>query len=630
MWPVKASLFLGFPSLPFLRAAAVILVASSLAGCATVAPSAGRADTTASSSLDKLMYHHDAQRSGWNSRERDLTPASVASANFGPLWSSPQFDSFDGKPPRLFAAPLYVQSVQMTGGDYRGQTFSVAYAVTTTGYAYAVSAKASGTVAPGTILWRKRLTESPCGAGVLGNLSTPIIDRETHRLYVTSCSDPQWQAHAIDIRSGAEMPGWPVKIDAAAMNQPGMNKNGTTKWVAETDDKKAFSSDGERAVCRTPCYTQRGALNLSADRSRLYLAFGPDGVGWLIAIDTANARVATAFSSIQTNQQEQGGMWASAGPAIDAQGRIYVATGANLIPGRKYGLAGVCPECVGAWGDSILQFRDDRATGFELIGTYTPYNYCRASVADIDIGSSAPIVFDLPAKATSTPNLLALGGGKQGNFYLLDRDNMPGGLTKRPPCSTDPATDGSLLAPEPQPEFGRRGPINLYKPFSDDLGAFDQAKSRSTAAYYRHGDGSNYVFVTGSRKTGENFTTDAPPGLARVKVVSSPGQPAFPRVDGLEQTQTFKNPGSPIVTSNGGRDAIVWVLDNNAPRTANLYGESAPKPVLYAFDAMSLKLLWKNAPGDLFTSGKYNEPTIIDGMALVGTDRIQAYGLKPQ
>lgn len=605
--------------------ASVFTVLSAIsAGAAS--PAVGQ--VTAPSPVDKLTYHNDAQRSGWNDHEGRLTPNAMASGNFGPIWSSPQLDSFNNMPPRLFAAPLYVKSVTMTDGAHSGKAFSVAYVVTTTGYAYAINAALSGGVQPGTILWRKQLTDAPCGKGVLGNLSTPIIDLEANRIYVTSCSDPNWQVHALDIRSGQELPGWPVNIDAATMNQPGMNRNGDTKWVSEADTKSEFSSDGKRAVCRTPCYTQRGALNLNSDGSRLYLAFGPDGVGWLVAVDTQTAKVATAFSSIQANQQEQGGFWASSGPAIDADDRIHLSSGANLIPGRLYGLEGVCPECDGAWGQSILQFADDRESGLTLTGTYTPFNYCQASKTDIDIGSSGVLVFDLPKGSSSTTRLLSLGGGKQGNIYLLDRDQMPGSLTKRQPCSDDSSTDKSLLAPEAQPEFGKPGPINLFKPYSDNLGAFDQAKSRSTAAYYRNASGTSYLFVSGSKKIGENLTVDAPPGLARVKVITSPGKPAFLRVDGLEETQTFKNPGSPVITSNGGRDAIVWVLDNNAPRTTNLYGEAAPKPVLYAFDALSFKLLWKNPEGELFTSGKYNEPTIADGMALVGTDRLQAYGLR--
>jgi hypothetical protein len=136
------------------------------------------------------------------------------------------------------------------------------------------------------------------------------------------------------------------------------------------------------------------------------------------------------------------------------------------------------------------------------------------------------------------------------------------------------------------------------------------------------------VYVTGSSKKGENFNTSTPPGLAKVTIVTSPGEHAFLRVDKLDTTHTFHNPGSPIVTSNGNRDGIMWMVDQNAPRTASLFGDSQPQPILYAFDALSLELIWKSEPGEMFTTGNYGEPTIVDGLVLVGTDRLQAFGLK--
>jgi outer membrane protein assembly factor BamB len=119
-----------------------------------------------------------------------------------------------------------------------------------------------------------------------------------------------------------------------------------------------------------------------------------------------------------------------------------------------------------------------------------------------------------------------------------------------------------------------------------------------------------------------------PPGLARLEIVTTPGQPAYLQVDQLEQTHTLHNPGSPIVTSNGGNDAIVWVLDTNAKKSAPLHGPDSPQPVLYAFDALSFRLLWKSEPAALSTSGKYNEPTVVRGTVFVGTDRIQAFGVR--
>jgi hypothetical protein len=567
--------------------------------------------------VDKLMAHHDLGHSGWNSRETALTPAAVKGGNFGLLWSSPQLDSFDGTPPRAFAAPLYKHTVKMTAGEYRGKTFATAYLSTTTGYAYAISTAPSGKVPAGTILWRARLTETPCNKGMMGNYSTPIIDPRTNRLYVTSCSSETgknlFSAHALDIRSGQGLSGWPIDISKTMMEQSSLNRNGTRTW--------RYGLPGHRWV-------QRSALNLSADGSRLYVAFGADAVGWMVVVDTTAKKVASAFSATPNDEQDGGGMWASGGPVVDPQGRLYMTTGSNLRNGLELGLAGIYADSEHSWAHSILQWKDDRGDGLTLIGTYTPYNYCQAAKADIDVGSSAPIVVDLPPGTSATPRLLVLGGGKQGNIYLLDRDHMPGGVTKRPPCTLDPAEDTSLLAPEVQPEWKRRGPINLFKPFSDEIGAFDQAKSRTTASYYQDESGTPYVYVNGASKKGENFNVSAPPGLAKVRIVASPNEPAYLKLEKLENTQTFHNPGSPIVTSNGGRDAIVWMVDQNAPRTANLYGEKAPDPFFYAFDAVSLELLWKSEPGELYTTGNYSEPTIVNGLALVGTDRLQAFGLK--
>jgi outer membrane protein assembly factor BamB len=565
------------------------------------------ATSPAPAKVDKLAFHYDRQRSGWNDGETVLTPQSVASGRLNLAWQSPVLDSFGDVPPRLFASPLYMNAVTMTEGPYRGRPLAVVFVATSTGYAYAISA--SPAAGAGTILWRAKLTAKPCDGGTSGNLSTPIIDPAAQRLYVTSCDDDaKWQVHALDLGSGHEVAGWPVALDAATLNRPGLNRNGGNQFSA------------------TRTIIQRGALNLSADNERLYVAIGPDSAGWIVAVDTKQARVATAFSSTARTEEDQGGMWASGGPSIDADGRVYIATGSKFIARARKGVAGIYPDSEHDWGQSLLQLRDDRTTGFELLATYSPFNFCQAGAADIDLGSSGTTVVDLPAGESATPHLLAVGG-KQGNLYLLDRDHLPGGTVKRHACSTDPDTDGSLLGPDTQPQFALRGPLNLFGPYSDYVSMLDQAKSRSTPAIYRDATGHHYVFATGSAKAGDDFSISVPPGLARVALVTEPGRPAFLRIDRLEKTQAFGNPGSPVVSSAGGKGAIVWMLDSNAPRSAPLYGDQAPKPVLYAFDGETLKLLWKSAPGALHTSGKYNEPAVVDGMVLVGTDRLQAFAL---
>jgi mono/diheme cytochrome c family protein len=322
-----------------------------------------------------------------------------------------------------------------------------------------------------------------------------------------------------------------------------------------------------------------------------------------------------------------GGIWASGGPSIDDQGYIYVSTGTS---GRNGNRASVFEDSPGNWGQSILQLRDDPIRGFELTGTYTPFNYCIGAAWDVDLGSSGVVVVDLDPKRTSTSRLIALGGAKQGNVYLINRAPMPGSLTRRPPCSENPESDLSLMAPDIQPQYGKRGPINVFPPYAENTGYLDQARSRSTLAYFRDAVGGSYVFVTGAAKTGPDLQDSAPPSIAKLQIMTARSKPAFLRVTHLEKTQALQNASSPIVTSNGAHDAIVWVFDTNGKRSAPLYGPDAPLAVLYAFDATNLKLLWKSASGQLATTGKYNEPTVLNGVAYVGTDRIQAFGLRPQ
>jgi mono/diheme cytochrome c family protein len=291
------------------------------------------------------------------------------------------------------------------------------------------------------------------------------------------------------------------------------------------------------------------------------------------------------------------------------------------------GIAGVFPDSPGNWGQSVIELTDSSDSGLTLAGTYTPFNYCQAGSRDMDLGASSPALIDLEPTAGTTPHLLALGGAKQGNAYLLDREHLPGSLTQRQGCSDDASNDRSLLAPEPQPQFGGRGPLNIFGPYTERDGMGDQARSRTTLAHFRNAQGSDFLFVTGSSKAGAAQNISAAPSLARLQIVSHPGQPSYLRLDRSHGSLILQNPGSPVVSSRGARNAIVWILDINKPRSASLYGLDAPQPVLYAVDAQTLQLLWRSRPGELAPSGKYNEATVVDGMVIVGTDRIQVFGL---
>src|SRR5262249_48287380 len=164
---------------------------------------------------------------------------------------------------------------------------------------------------------------------------------------------------------------------------------------------------------------------------------------FLVAVDTGTVSgtpaILRAFASAPSDDppthQSSGGMWAPGGPAVDANGNVYVVTG-NQIPVLD-------PPVPNHWSETILVFAPVGPPDFtfNVIGTYTPWNHCQMDEWDADFSGSSTILFDVDPSLTSTPHLLSIGG-KQGNAYLLDRDNMPGDLTTLPACHWIPGEEG--------------------------------------------------------------------------------------------------------------------------------------------------------------------------------------------
>jgi hypothetical protein len=244
---------------------------------------------------------------------------------------------------------------------------------------------------------------------------------------------------------------------------------------------------------------------------------------------------------------------------------------------------------------------------------------------DTDLAGSSPTLIDLDPATTSTPHLAAFGS-KQGNAYLVDRANLKGSLTSRPPPSTQPYTDTSLLPPGHQPQFGSPGPLNIFGPYSETSNSNDYAKSRTTPAYFQGPDGSNYILFSGSAKAAVNSVTPVAPSLVLTKIVTTPGKPAYLAVV-RQNTAVMSLPGPAVISSNGTANPIAWVVDAGVMRSDSLASPTAIHPTLYAYDALTLQPLWSSAHNELDVAGKYYSPTIARGSVFVGTDRIQAFGL---
>ncbi len=581
-------------------------------------------------------FHGGPTRLGWNDDEPSLTPASAR--NLSPAWASAPFATatVGGTvfAPHLYASPLYVDDVTVTSPGFAGVHTSVAIVATSNGDVYAVDAVASsgdaGSVSPGTLLWTRHLgdpsqPERNLDGVPFGILSTPVIDlRAPARIYAAAADVASgWRIYALDLASGAVLPGWPVPVTAVAVE--GVNANTSDAGVATFTAFDALS--------------QRGALNLSNDGATLYVPFGSyfDGAtGWIVAVDTRHPGVVASFSGASIDAPApvsdagtdagqanlaNGGMWGGGGPAVAPDGHLFVTTGNSPHDSAS---------APGVWGNSLLRW----ASPLALDGTYSPFNYCLLDLGDTDLAGGSPILFDVEATRTSTPHLVAFGG-KQGNAYLVNRDQLAGQLDRRPPCDTgappSPSSDTSLFAPDAQAYYAPAspGPLNVFGPYSDAPTANlrNNAKARTTPAYFRDASGEVYLYYSGNSRSPTNIGDVAAPSVARLHVVL-PGaaSPAYLSIVAANPDVAFLNPGSPVVSSYQSTGPVVWIVDENARRGDPLVptnGVTPALPVLYAFDGVTLEVLSRTplpAPG-----GKYGHPTVAHGLVLVGADRLYAF-----
>src|SRR5205823_1848958 len=125
-----------------------------------------------------------------------------------------------------------------------------------------------------------------------------------------------------------------------------------------------------------------------------------------------------------------GGIWQSGGRIqIDSSGALYFETGNGAFDTN---MANGFPTN-GNYGDSIVKLVPDATItsssptingwGFRVADYFTPFNQDGLNGADVDLGSSGLVI--LPdSVGTDAHRHLLLAAGKEGKFYLIDRDNM--------------------------------------------------------------------------------------------------------------------------------------------------------------------------------------------------------------
>jgi Bacterial Ig-like domain (group 2) len=334
-----------------------------------------------------LTYHNDDARDGAYLEEVNLTPSNVNSTQFGKLLAYP----VDGQ---IYAQPLYMPAVSIAGG-----TYDVVFVETQNNSVYAFDADA--TASNPTTFWHVNLgppvTVDDSGGPWpnVGILSTPVIDSTTNTMYLvaetlnTGANGTPFFLHALNLLTGADLPGSPVAINATDPNST--------------------------ATLETSCY-QRMGLALNPVTNWIYLAFGSCSHGWLLAYDKSTLAQEAVFND--TSNAAGGGLWAGGGaPAVDdSSGNIY------LMSGTDYDDAWISPPPAytqTGYNDSFLNLNPST---LNVQSSFSPDNNYTLAGNDADLGSGATVL--LPGNSQYSSELI--GGGKDGNIYIVNPLDMGG------------------------------------------------------------------------------------------------------------------------------------------------------------------------------------------------------------
>ena len=120
----------------------------------------------------------------------------------------------------------------------------------------------------------------------------------------------------------------------------------------------------------------------------------------------------TAWAAATRTGSHGGAIWAVGGVASDGN-NPFVTTGNDFTDGHWDG------------GQAVIRFQPGPIFTGDPSDYWAPTNWVQLDNSNLDLGSSGPLLVDLPG---ATPAHLVVAMGKDGNAYLLNRDNL-GGIT---------------------------------------------------------------------------------------------------------------------------------------------------------------------------------------------------------
>ena len=495
-----------------------------------------------------LTYHNDDARDGAYLEEVNLTPANVNSTQFGKLYAYP----VDGQ---VYAQPLYLSQLSIAGSKH-----NVVFVVTQNNSVYAFDADATSAQTAQTF-WQDLALGPHVYKGdiegvnpYVGILSTPVIDATTNTMYLVAEASPNdptpFLLYALDVTTGAPKFGSPVHISGSVQGSGPDNVNGTV-------------------TLGTDCY-QRMGLALNPVTNSIEIPFGSCSHGWVLAYDKTSLQQTAIFND--TPDWQGGGFWASDGaPAIDdTTGDVYLMSGVDTGDQNTNNILML-------YNDSFLHLN---STNLSVTSFFTPDDNYNLAVADADLGSGSNIL----VPGSSTVNV-TLGGGKDGNVFVLNRDNM-GGFN---------SSSNNVLQTV---QICTDGYNNIF----------------STPVYW---NGSIYYHCNNNVISAYSWNANT------TKMSTTPTS---------KGSDTFITHGAtPSLSANGATNGIIWEIDNSNYN----YSQGVPQgpSVLHAYDATNLanELYNSSQAGTRDTAGqalKFTVPTIGNGKVFVPTStELDIYGL---
>lgn len=591
-------------------------------------------------SVSVLTHRYNPSRTGANLEETCLTPNNVRSS-FGKLFSL----SVQGQ---VYAQPLIVANIEI-----QGKKRNVLFVATMENWVYAFDADGRlDALGDREIFWKKPLgpplpsNRIPRDVGAflgrynvspfIGITSTPVIDPDTKTVFLV--------AKIAEIKNESI----PCDGQAATRDCPVVNKifalNLLTGDIRDSKiiDMRDYSP--EPAQVGKPCMPWDPRRNVNQDdaarinlqraallwnRGRIYLGFGshqdapcPMYHGMLIAFDFDSGSLKLSqygkpflvtklgavdpFPYLDPRTLGKGGIWqAGNGPALDANGNLYVMTGNGGF------------EKDVQFSSSFLKL----SPNLDKVEWFAPANVgaLNADSLDIDLGSSGPVM--LPGAGTDQ----LVGGGKQGMMYLVKPSVMGGQqLHGWPHDRTNPPIQYFWAAHRWGPEF-------IYHIFPIFLFAF------ATGYHHIHGAPAFWGDVRNDRlQRGVMYVW---PERDHVKAFSwsrdaSPDGKFDPKPTKIGPKAGLGMPGGFLsISANNLDDGILWAA---LPLHDDAWVDIV-RGALRAFqitpDGKTLEPIWTSycsEPNDHFNFAKYVPPIVANGKVYLATfsNLVNVYGLR--